>query len=101
MDAEDARRGIQNAMGVGFRAGRAGLYVPNGHDDRTREVVSKDATKALHRAIQQILGPHAMRVAFTCTKDGCPSPAIQKIKTLGGGFILQCGCTNRMCGGKW
>lgn len=83
-----------------FREHASGLLVP-AEQSRAREAWTKDEGKTLSRAIQKVLGPHAIKFILICDHKGCRDPRIQRLKQPGGGFILRCGHADRVVSEAW
>jgi hypothetical protein len=79
----------------GFAESASGLILPAEHA-RLRIVVSKDEWRALERAIRKCLGPHRIKFALACDVEGCPDPAIRRVRELDGSMLLRCGHADRV-----
>ena len=83
---------------TGFRLGSAGLLVPNTcQNARTRFVVPAESDKVLRRFIKDFLAVTDLGVTFRCQVPTCPDPRIERLTQDDGGFVLRCGCRDRVC----
>ena len=81
----------------GFRLGAAGLLVPNSCSNaRKRVVLSSDAEKLLKRFVMGFLADTQLQVTFRCGAQACPDPRIERVASDVGGFLLRCGCSDRV-----
>lgn len=84
-------------MPAGFREDGqgSGLIVPEALS-RGRQVITKDEWRTLSRAIERVLGPRQLKFLFFCDLKGCSDPQVTRVRQPGGGFVLRCGCTDRV-----
>ena len=78
-----------------FRANASGLFVP-AEISRIREVITAEEWKALDRVIRKVLGPRRIKFLFSCDHEGCTDRLIRRERTGDGGFVLRCGCRDRV-----